>query len=45
MPVSFLRKHIDVFTWKPIDMPDIPRELIKHSLNVSASAKPIKQKL
>ena len=26
-------------------MPGMPRELIKHSLNISVTAKPIKQKL
>ena len=26
-------------------MPDVPPELIEHSLNISATAKPIKQKL
>ena len=45
MLVSFLWEHVDVFTWKPADMPDVPRELIKHSLNISVTAKPIKQKL
>ena len=34
-----------MFTWKPMDMPGVPRELIEHSLNVSVTAKPIKQKL
>ena len=34
-----------MFTWKPTDMPGVPRELIEHSLNVSVTAKPIKQKL
>ena len=34
-----------MFTWKPVDMPGVPRELIEHSLNVLATAKPIKQKL
>ena len=34
-----------MFAWKPADMPGIPRELIEHSLNVLATAKPIKQKL
>ncbi|XP_066374886.1 uncharacterized protein [Miscanthus floridulus] len=43
--VSFLREHVDVFAWKPMDMLGVLRELIKHSLNVSATAKPIKQKL
>ena len=43
--VIFLREHVDVFAWKPANMPDVPQELIEHSLNVSAIAKPIKQKL
>ena len=43
--VSFVRKHVDIFAWKPADMPNVPRELIEHSLNVSATAKPVKQKL
>ena len=30
---------------EPVDMPDVPWELIEHSLNVLATAKPIKQKL
>jgi hypothetical protein len=34
-----------VFAWKPIDMLKVPRELIEHSLDVSKTAKPIKQKL
>jgi hypothetical protein len=42
MLVSFLREHVDIFAWKPSDMPDVPRELIEHSLNVSATTKPIK---
>jgi len=45
MLVSFLREHVDMFAWKPIDMLGVPRELIEHSLNVSVTAKPIKQKL
>ena len=36
---------MDVFAWKPADMPDVPRNLIKHSLNANGKAKPIKQKL
>ena len=34
-----------VFAWKPADMPDVPWNLIEHSLNVDGKAKPIKQKL
>ena len=44
MLIDFLCANIDVFTWKPVDMPRVPRELIEHSLNVSPTAKPIKQK-
>ena len=43
--VSFLCANADVFAWKPADMPGVPREKIEHSLNVSPTAKPIKQKL
>ena len=35
----------DVFAWKLADMPRVPREKIEHSLNVSPTAKLIKQKL
>jgi hypothetical protein len=45
MLVSFLRENVSVFAWKPTDMPRAPRELIEQSLDVSKSAKPIKQKL
>ena len=34
-----------MFAWKPVDKPGVPWELIEHSLNVSATTKPIKQKL
>jgi hypothetical protein len=43
--ISFLREHVDIFAWKPVDMPGIPWELIKHSLNVFATVKLIQQKL
>jgi hypothetical protein len=43
--ISFLRENVSVFAWKAVDMPRVPRELIKHSLDVLKIAKPIKQKL
>ena len=43
--VSFLRANVDVFAWKPTDMPGVPWEKIEHSLNVSPTTKLIKQKL
>ena len=45
MLVSFLRANANMFAWKPVDMLGVPREKIEHSLNVSPTAKPIKQKL
>jgi hypothetical protein len=41
--VSFLRANRDIFTWKPADMPGVPRELIEHCLNVHPQAVPKKQ--
>jgi hypothetical protein len=41
----FLRVNLDVFTWKPSDMPGIPKEVTEHKLNIKSSAKPVKQKL
>jgi hypothetical protein len=40
-----LRENVSVFAWKPTNMLGVPRELIEHSLDVSKTAKPIKQKL
>jgi hypothetical protein len=40
-----LRENFSVFAWKPVDMPEVPRDLIKHSLDVSKTTKTIKQKL
>ena len=45
MLVSFLCANTDVFAWKPADILGVPWEKIEHSLNVSPTAKPIKQKL
>jgi hypothetical protein len=38
--VNFLRANRDIFAWKPADMPGVPRNLIKHSLNVDPKATP-----
>jgi hypothetical protein len=42
---SFLRDNVDIFTWSPSDKPGVPRELAEHRLEVSKTARPIKQKL
>jgi hypothetical protein len=41
--VLFLRANLDIFAWKPSDMPGIPRDVAKHKLNIKPSTKPIKQ--
>jgi hypothetical protein len=42
---SFLRDNTDIFAWSPSDMPGVPRELAEHRLEVSKTARPIKQTL
>jgi hypothetical protein len=42
---NFLRDNADIFTWSPSDMPRVPMELAEHRLEVSKTARPIKQKL
>jgi hypothetical protein len=45
MLTSFLRDNADIFTWSSSDMPDVPRRLAEHTLEVNKTARPIKQKL
>jgi hypothetical protein len=45
MLISFLRVNRDIFTWKPPDMPGVPRRLIEHSLNGDPKATPKRQHL
>jgi hypothetical protein len=43
--VDFLRVNPEVSAWSPSDMPGIPREVAKHSLDIRAGARPVKQPL
>jgi hypothetical protein len=43
--IKFLQEKWDIFTWKPADMPRVPRELIEHELHLDLKAKPVKQRL
>jgi hypothetical protein len=43
--VDFLRANAEVFAWSPSDMPDIPRDVAEHSLDIQAGARPVKQSL
>ena len=42
--VHFLKKSMDVFTWRREDMPSIDPSVITHHLNVYSSSKPMHQK-
>lgn len=37
--------NVDVFAWKPSDIPGVPREVIEHRLAVYPHARPVKQKV
>jgi hypothetical protein len=41
--VKFLQEYMNIFTWKPTDMPGVPRELIEHKLHLDPKAKPVRQ--
>jgi hypothetical protein len=43
MLVKFLEENRDIFTWKPADMPRVPRELIEHELHLDPLTKGVKQ--
>jgi ribonuclease HI len=43
--VDFLRANAEVFEWSPSDMPGIPRDVVEHSLDIRAGARPVKQHL
>jgi hypothetical protein len=43
--VDFLKGKLDVFAWKPSDMNGIPREVVKHKLNIKPGLKPVKHRL
>jgi hypothetical protein len=43
--VDFLRTNTDIFTWSPSDMPGIPREVAKHSLDILPRSRAVQQRL
>jgi hypothetical protein len=43
--VGFLRANAEIFAWSPSDMPNIPRDVTEHSLDIRAGARPMKQPL
>jgi hypothetical protein len=43
--VDFLHTNAEIFAWSPSDMPGIPRDVTKHSLDIRVGARPVKQHL
>jgi hypothetical protein len=43
--VDFLRANADIFAWSPSDMPGIPREVVKHSLEILPYSRTVQQRL
>jgi hypothetical protein len=43
--VDFLRVNAEVFSWSPSDMSGISRDVVEHSLDIRAGARPVKQPL
>nr|GEV29216.1 reverse transcriptase domain-containing protein [Tanacetum cinerariifolium] len=41
---GLLRRHLDVFAWKPVDMTGVPRNIAEHRLNVREGCLPVRQK-
>nr|GEZ56396.1 reverse transcriptase domain-containing protein [Tanacetum cinerariifolium] len=41
---GLLRRHLDVFAWKPADMTGVPRHIVEHKLNVREGCLPVRQK-
>ncbi|GJT94132.1 hypothetical protein Tco_1082977 [Tanacetum coccineum] len=41
---GLLRRHLDVFAWKPSDMTGVPRNVAEHRLNIREGCLPVRQK-
>ncbi|GKC22466.1 hypothetical protein Tco_1024616, partial [Tanacetum coccineum] len=41
---GLLRRHLDVFAWKPSDMTGVPRNIAEHRLNICEGCLPVRQK-
>ncbi|MCH81899.1 hypothetical protein A2U01_0002693 [Trifolium medium] len=42
--ISILKRNVDLFTWKPSDMPGIDESIITHKLAISPNSKPVSQR-
>nr|GEV19121.1 reverse transcriptase domain-containing protein [Tanacetum cinerariifolium] len=41
---GLLRRYLEVFAWKPVDMTGVPRHLAEHRINVHEGCLPVRQK-
>ncbi|GKE12766.1 reverse transcriptase domain-containing protein, partial [Tanacetum coccineum] len=41
---GLLQRNLDIFSWKPADMTDVPRHIAEHRLNVREGCSPVRQK-
>nr|GEV45745.1 reverse transcriptase domain-containing protein [Tanacetum cinerariifolium] len=41
---GLLQRNLDIFSWKPADMTDVPRHIAKHRLTMREGCSPIRQK-
>jgi hypothetical protein len=39
--VDFLHANTEIFTWTPLDMPSIPRDVVEHSLDIQVGSRPV----
>ncbi|MCI16201.1 hypothetical protein A2U01_0037343 [Trifolium medium] len=39
--IAILKKNVDLFAWKPLDMPGIDESIIAHKLAISPNSKPV----
>ncbi|GAU47407.1 hypothetical protein TSUD_403880 [Trifolium subterraneum] len=42
--ITILRKNVDLFAWKPLDMPGIDESIITHKLAIAPNSKPVSQR-
>ncbi|GAU35844.1 hypothetical protein TSUD_63330 [Trifolium subterraneum] len=42
--IEILRKNVDLFAWKPSDMPEIDETIITHKLVIAPNSKPVSQR-
>nr|GEV18590.1 reverse transcriptase domain-containing protein [Tanacetum cinerariifolium] len=41
---GLLRRKLDIFVWKPVDMTRVPRHIAEHMLNIHEGCLPVRQK-